>query len=154
MAFPVGWPPRLSPNVRPLRFFVEATSTANFSDRAYLFGTDPTTGQPTQAGNVDQLPVVPHGAEQQVVNLQNPPIGGSGPSQGNTVIPMRYADSIQISNDSLVAGDTIQISFDGTNIHGEIPAGETRRYRDRQEAGIAVRTKPLSGNCAFRLEAW
>ena len=160
MALPKGWPPRPCPSVRPLRFFVIATSTAAFSDRAYLFGTDATTGAPTQAGNIEQMPVVPPG-DTSATTLGNPPIGGSSPIAGDDgavpevdIVAMRYAGRIRIYNDSAIAGDAIQISFDRTNIHGEILNGEVAEYADRHEAGIAIRTKPTKGHCGFRVEAW
>lgn len=160
MAFPKGWPPRLSPSVRSLRFYAAGTSGANFSDNAFLFGTDPTTGAPVEAGNVAQMPVVPPGSTAQT-DLGNLPIGGASPINAadgavpeGDIVAMRYAGNLQISNDSAVVGDTIQISFDGTNIHGVIEPGETRRYRNRYEAGISVRTTPTKGNCAYRIEAW
>jgi hypothetical protein len=89
------------------------------------------------------------------------PIGGSSPIRANDgavpegdIVAMRFAGNIQISNDSSAAGDSIQVSFDGVNVHGVILNGETRVYWGRYEAGIAVRTTPTKGNCAFRVEAW
>lgn len=160
MAFPKGWPPRSCPSVRPLRFFASGDSTANFSDNAFLFGTDPVTGAPAPSGNVSQLPNVPPGSTAPTT-LGNPPVGGSSPVAANDgavpegdIVAMRYAGYIQITNDSAVVGDAIEISFDGTNVHGVIYNGETRRYSDRHEAGVAVRTMPTKGACAFRIEAW
>lgn len=43
----------------------------------------------------------------------------------------------------------LEFSFDGTVVHGSVPAGTTRLYRDRYEAGIAVR-----GVTTFVIEAW
>lgn len=160
MAFPRGWPPRACPSVRSIRFFVGDTSAANFSDKAYLFGTDPVTGAPTQAGNVSQMPDVPPGSTDPV-SLGPTPVGGESPVRANDgavpegeIVAMRFAGNIQIHNDSSVAGDSIQISFDGINVHGVVLSGETITYWSRYEAGIAVRTTPTKGNCAFRIEAW
>ena len=56
-----------------------------------------------------------------------------------------WSNSIRIR-----AGDSdLNISFDGTNDHGFIPAGETQVYWDRHEGGIAVK-----GGGTFHIEAW
>ena len=44
----------------------------------------------------------------------------------------------------------LEISFDGTNVHGKILAGTEVIYWDRHESGIAVRGL----NSVFQLEAW
>jgi len=44
----------------------------------------------------------------------------------------------------------VEISFDGTNVHGYIPAGEVTTYRNRYEGGIAVR----GVGATFYVEAW
>lgn len=152
MALPVGWPPRQSPDYRTLRFFKSSTSTANFADNAYLFGTD-AAGAPVAAGNVTPMPYVEPG-DTSPTNLANPPYGGGRDAHDNTVVPMRYSGTIRIRNDSAVPGDSIEFSFDGTNVHGEVKAGEDAWYGSRYEAGIAVRTKAASGHCVFRVEAW
>jgi hypothetical protein len=160
MAFPYGWPPRPCPSVRPLRFFASGTSGAAFSDNAYLFGTDAVSGALAPSANISPMPVVPPGSTAPTT-LGNPPVGGGSPVAADDgaipegeIVAMRYAGTIQISNDSVVAGDNIEVSFDGTNVHGVIVPGETRRYQDRHEAGIAIRTQPTKGNSAFRVEAW
>jgi len=152
MAFPVGWPPRQSPTVRPVRFFVSDTSAAGFADKAWLFGTD-AAGQPTQASNTTPMPYVAPGSTA-TVSMGNTPVGGGRSAEDVAPVPMRYPSTIRITNDSIVAGDSLQFSFDGTNVHGEVRNGESVTYRDRQEAGICIRTTPTKGNCAFRLEAW
>jgi len=43
----------------------------------------------------------------------------------------------------------IIFSFDGTNDHGFVPAGESQTYWDRYEGGIAVK-----GAGVFHVEAW
>lgn len=44
----------------------------------------------------------------------------------------------------------VEISFDGVNVHGIIPAGTTHTYRNRYEAGIALR----GVGATFTVEAW
>jgi hypothetical protein len=44
----------------------------------------------------------------------------------------------------------IEISFDGTNVHGKIVAGTEVIYWDRHESGIAIR----GVGATFLLEAW
>jgi len=47
-------------------------------------------------------------------------------------------------------GAAVEISFDGTNVHGYIPSGEEGTYWDRYEGGIAVR----GAGATFHVEAW
>lgn len=49
----------------------------------------------------------------------------------------------------IATGGDIQISFDGTNVHGFIPDGTAQDYWDRHEGGIAIR-----GAGVFHVEAW
>lgn len=44
----------------------------------------------------------------------------------------------------------LQISFDGTNVHGFIPSGSEALYENRYEGGIAVR----GAGATFHVEAW
>lgn len=62
----------------------------------------------------------------------------SEPEQG-------WSNSIRV----IATGADLEISFDGTNIHGFIPAGATHTYWDRHEGGISVR-----GSSVFHIEAW
>jgi hypothetical protein len=57
-----------------------------------------------------------------------------------------WAQAIKIK----ATGGTIQFSFDGVNVHGEVAAGETTIYWDRHESGIALR----GGGFTYLLEAW
>jgi hypothetical protein len=60
-----------------------------------------------------------------------------------------WAEEIRIVN---TGANDLEFSFDGTNVHGLVPAGTIREYRDRREAAIAVRG--VGGNTTFVLEAW
>lgn len=44
----------------------------------------------------------------------------------------------------------LEISFDGTNVHGRVASGATAEYYDRHEGGIYVR----GTGSVFFLEAW
>jgi hypothetical protein len=68
---------------------------------------------------------------------------GSGPASGGTPLPQIWAQSIRI-----VAAGALELSFDGTNVHGKVDT-TTVIYRNRFESGIAVR-----GAGAFTIEAW
>jgi hypothetical protein len=59
---------------------------------------------------------------------------------------MIWSTAIRISNTGAAA---LEFSFDGTNVHGSVPAGEIREYTSRIEAGVAVR-----GLTDFEIEAW
>jgi hypothetical protein len=48
-----------------------------------------------------------------------------------------------------VGGD-LQISFDGTNVHGFVLAGTTKQYEKRHEGGISVRGIGVT----YHVEAW
>ena len=78
---------------------------------------------------------------------------------GSTVVPYNgglitvdysgiqgWSKGIRITS---AAGGYVEISFDGTNVHGRVDNGAAVEYLDRYEAGIAVR-----GSGAFIVEAW
>lgn len=138
MALPAGWPPRISS--RPsIRFFIAGTGTADFADNAYLF-----SGQ-ASANPYTPLPVVQPGSNA-VVNIGSGP-QGTGIADAGDPVKMIWADTIRICND----GDgTLEFSFDGTNVHGQLLTGEKVIYRNRHEGGIAIRGNTF----AFRVEAW
>lgn len=69
------------------------------------------------------------------------------------IVGMRYANSIRVVNVASDSTHEIEISFDGTNVHGVLKGGDDVTYLARYEAGIAVRTKGAN-HCAFRIEAW
>jgi hypothetical protein len=47
-------------------------------------------------------------------------------------------------------GGDLEFSFDGTNVHGKVRAGDTGVYYERHEGGIAVRGTGVT----FEIEAW
>lgn len=159
MPFPTGWPPRPSSSVRSIRFFVSGTATANWSDNAYLFIDDPAanTFQPT--------PVVPAGSSGPGVTAKvgDTAIPGSPMGAGASTVPpgepapvkaQIWSNTIRICNDG---GADLEFSFAVTSdmgpgaspVQGVLKPNETVVYRNRFEAGIALR-----GSSAFRVEAW
>jgi hypothetical protein len=50
----------------------------------------------------------------------------------------------------IAIGANVQISFDGTNVHGFVLAGTSGEYDHRHEGGIAVR----GVGATFHIEAW
>jgi hypothetical protein len=149
MAFPAGWPPRLSTNGRPIRFYVKASGTAAFADAAYLFsdGVGANTFTPT--------PVIAPGDCKTVVNFPATPFGtGVGSPESGQPEAMIWANTIRVCNDESVGGAELEFSFDGVNVHGRIAAGSSVIYRHRAEAGIAVRAAAPDLAVAFHVEAW
>lgn len=144
MAFPAGWPPRVASSYRSIRFFATGTSTANFSDTAYLFADQ------ASANTYTPLPYVAPG-QNTPVQLGNPPMGGgmNANDSSPTASPqhMIFAHAIRIFNDG---GANLEISFDGVNVHGVVKAAESLLYLSRHEAGISVR----GAGVPFRIEAW
>lgn len=141
MTFPANWPPPVGANRFSLRFYVTDTATANFVDKAYNFADGGTvvhaikpypTVDPGEAPDVFTLPV-----SSDVVPA--PPFG--------TPTAFLWASSIRICNDG---GGTLSYSFDGVNVHGTLKANEQVIYRNRHEAGIAVK----GASAVFRIEAW
>lgn len=157
---------------RSLRFYVTAAATANYADRAYLFGDD------VGAVFVAPLPFIRPGSLEpvhvggvEVDTAAVPPVYGSGsPSGGGQVAgdaaprehenapytqqaspkPMWSARVIRIKN---AGAGALLFSFDGDNDHGLVAANETREFRDRYEAGIAI--KGVGGATpTFTIEAW
>jgi len=63
---------------------------------------------------------------------------------------MIWAYGMRICNDGV--GD-LEISFDGTNVHGKIKANEIVAYYRRFEAGISLRGVG-GATPTFRVEAW
>ncbi len=158
MPFPPGWPPRAASGRRSIRFFAEGTATANFSDNGLLFADG------AGANTFIPLPVVKPGSSEPVHIGSNPQGGGTniptdvapdthkGVTGLQQAVPptMIWAQMIAIANTGV---GTLEFSFDGTNVHGRVEAGERRIFRMRYEAGIA-----LKGNGAdvptFEIEAW
>jgi hypothetical protein len=152
MAFPPAWPPRVPSGVRSIRFYTSGTATSAFADNAFMFldgaGADPYT----------PAPFVPYGSSAPVVNPPTPTGTGGGPvgspytdpSQAPpTSWPMLWSGNVRICNDGAGA---LEYSFDGTNVHGLLKSGEIFMYRNRYEAGIAIRG--VAATPLFRIEAW
>lgn len=133
MPLPTNWPPRVASGVRSIRYYKTAAATANFPDNAYLFidgvGANPYTSLPVVSGGNTALPLTPT---------------GTGVSSDGTAA-MIWAGTIRVT---AVGGD-IEFSFDGTNVHGKVLSGNSAVYRNRYEAGIALR-----GAGTFIVEAW
>lgn len=157
MSFPVGWPPRVASSIRSVRVYIASVSPATglFSDNAYLFS------QVAHANTFQPTPYVPPGQEAAAPGwaataVPAPPMGGgqnandSSADPRNIVppppVPMIWAKVIRITN---LGGAPLYFSFDGTNVHGVVPANTTETYWDRYEAGIALR-----GSTQFVVEAW
>lgn len=90
------------------------------------------------------LPVVNPGASTPVV-LDSNPMGG-GENDLGAAAPMIFSNTVLVT----AAAAAVEISFDGINVHGAVPSGETRIYSGRNEAGIAVR----GVGATFTVEAW
>lgn len=158
MAFPTGWPPRPSSGVRSIRFYKTGTATANWSDNAYLFN------DLAGANTFLKTPVVPAGSSGPGVTAQvgtnavsgSPsgagPVVDLPPGETNVEVPMIWSNTIRICNDG---GGTLEYSFAApddasTLVHGKLLANESVVYRNRFEAGIALR----GASAVFRVEAW
>lgn len=159
MALPASWPPRHPSGRASIRFYQEGTTTALFADNAYMFG-EQTTANPFKA-----TPYVKPGQETPVaygtINSggQTPRGAGRAPEDTSQFfpaadqrvpIPHLWPNTILVANGGATP---IEISFDGTNVHGKIKSGEVRIYRNRMESGISVR-EPGAGAIAFSVEAW
>ena len=159
MPFPAGWPPRKPSNVRTLRFRQTGTTSANWDDNAYLFAA----GGNADAGTANPFTATPYirpGDTTTVVNVTTPMGGGRQAadafplSSTGTSVPMVWSTTIYIRN---TGASPLEFSFsaddNGDNeIHGVVPANTTREFRDRIEAGIALRTP--GGTTTFEVEAW
>jgi hypothetical protein len=159
MPFPTGWPPRVSSGRRSLRVLIEATATANYEDRAYLFaqltGANPYTPLPyVRPGSQDTVavPATPWGSGENANDI-NP--GYTDPTKTTYDVTkqappeaMIFSQGIRITNTH--ASAVLRFSFDGTNDHGVVQPQTSVIFYDRHEAGIA-----LKGNTAtFIVEAW
>lgn len=143
MPYPLHWPPRHATGRRSLRVYLTGTATANFADNAILFGD---VAHPDWNPYTPE-PVVPPGGARVNANFDSPMGGGVGLGD-NQPAPMLWCQSIAITATTA----DLEISFadtDNTLVQGFIPAGQTKIYRDRYEAGIAIR-----GGGTFHLEAW
>ncbi len=135
MAFPIGWPPKPASSNRSIRAFKSSATTTDWADNAFIFSDLP------GANTYTAKPVVRAGLEMTQIDI--------GTSPSSTSVAQICANTIQVTNDGSV---DIEVTFDGTNIQGIVKQSETICWRDRREAGIAVRT--ASSSSAYRIEAW
>jgi hypothetical protein len=166
MAFPEAWPPRPATATRSIRAFKKGTADATFADNAYMFRDLPgaNTYKPTPVMAPGDTTAVHFGdynsggapmggrqvPEDAAVGLNmTPPDGGEAPPHA-----MLWANTIRVFNDGAAGDGSIEISFDGINVHGELKEGEVFTYRHRHEAGIALRRVLAGKTPAFRIEAW
>jgi len=151
MPFPTGWPPRPASGRRSVRVFITGTTASNYHENAYLFSqlTGAVTIDPTifvETGERGQTALSsfekgatplgggrnPHDAVQTFQNI-SPPLGDQAPP-----IPMAWIQTLKIRNQG-GAGEDLDFTFDGVNQQGFVGGGEISFYRNRFEAGIAVR---------------
>jgi len=163
MPFPSpGWPPRPASGRRSIRFYAAATCTTAFGDNAWLFYQD------VGANTIDPLPYVAPGSTAAVsvgnINRAGSPMGGrqifedAAPrthenppaTQEQANYPQIWSGSIRVYN---AGAEDVEISFDGTNVHGYIAAGQSVTYKDRFEAGICVRAVGAGATTCY-VEAW
>jgi len=137
MAFPPSWPPSFPTNTRSLRFFVTDTATANFVDKAYMFA------EQTGANPYAPLPVIQPGSN---TTIAVPSASGTGRNSPTDPLAQIWSGAIRICATTA----NLEFSFDGTNVHGKVLAGEQFVYRGRFESGICVR----GAGSVFRIEAW
>ena len=172
MAFPPGWEtdkgfapvPGIGQN---LRFFRAAsTGAGGFGDAAYSFADTETPQKPTPyitPGSTAPVAFGDRSFRGGVLGGGNDPrdaatfypfdattVGNPVTNKQPVAVNLRYAISIQVRNKG--AAD-IELSFDGTTVHGIVPAGTTRLYDKRREAGISLRGVALAV-VAFEVEAW
>jgi hypothetical protein len=133
--------------------FWEGTATGGFADNAVLFSDI------AGANTYSSTPVVPPGAEKQTVQHGDRTAGAS--PMGGRQVPQDAADPrysgvaaatkamLFIQTLKVVApANDIEFSFDGVYTQGKVDGGGTEFYRNRFEAGIAVRFvgTPSSGS--------
>lgn len=134
-AFPVNWPPPHGSGRHTLRFYASGTTTELYADNAFNFADNPIHNSilplPTVTSSdipaVGALPPPTHA-------VPRAPAGTVGSGTALSKTPFLWANSLHVFNDG--SGD-LNISFDGTNLHGVIKAGKDHLYRNRMEAGIA-----------------
>jgi hypothetical protein len=167
VTFPAsGWPPRPASSSRSIRFFKTGTTTANWSDNAFLFidTVGANTYIPTPVLAPGSLAVVAVGVRNSVgvAGAAGSPMGAGQssldvlPGETGQMKALIWSNSIRVCNDG--AG-VVEFSFaapdDGsTLVHGSLKAGEQVIYRQRIEAGIALRFPSGSSGGVYRVEAW
>ena len=134
MPYPKSWPPRPPTGRRTLRFFAAGTTTGSYADNAHMFA------EQEGASPYNPTPVVAHGSRD-VVSIDSPMGGGVHKGDPEAHI---WCQNITITNDG--AAD-LYFTFDGVRVHGIVKPGESRRYRNRFESGIAFRSgTPATGS--------
>jgi len=130
MAFPPGWPPSAASGRRSIRAYISGTGTTDFADNAYLF-------QGLTSANPSLPPAEVHYGTSTTVDYP------AAVSNNGDI----WSGNIKIYNNG---ANDLEFSFDGTHVHGVLKTTEVLEYRQRYEAGIALR-----GNLvAFKVEAW
>ena len=165
MAFVAGFPARQPSGQTSIRVYISNTTAGtgfNDTGNSFVFidqaGANPYTPLPvveagdTAAGPSGVKTVIPPNpagtGENYLTDDPAKPVG-----QGELTQPSAkayiWADTIRIEN---TGANPLEFSFDGTNVHGIVAAGEYKVYGGRREAAISVRGP--SGNTDFIIEAW
>lgn len=159
MAFPADWPPRPATSQRSIRFFKEGTTSNDYADNAWMFRDIP------NANTLTPGPAIVPGSSTPATfgtnDRSGTPMGGGRPDPRFDVLPgedaaslpkpMLWAQTIQVHNSG---ANPLYLSFDGVNQHGYVPAGQTRTYRNRYEAGIALKSAQVGQATTYYVEAW
>lgn len=143
MTFPASWPPRPPSGIRSLRFYATGVATALFTDTGFMFA------EQILANPFTPLPVVVPGTK---TTVDVPDDAGTGLA---TPVPVTGAEgpSAQIWSSRIricATGGTLEFTFDGTHVHGQVLSGESFYYTQRFESGISVR----GAGVTYRIEAW
>lgn len=155
MALVTGFPARHPSSTRSIRFYKsDTTAGTNFTDddNSFLF-VDAAGANPFES-----LPKVTTGEDGSFDTTTVPPTpwgGGENDRAGTppTSAPTKaYIWSYGIYVKNTGATYILEISFDGTNVHGRIDPGDSRIFYNRIEAGMAVRG--VSDNTTYVVEAW
>jgi hypothetical protein len=144
MPVPSTWPPRAPSGRRSIHFYKTGALTANFADNCFIFAdstnnANPYTPLPQVVSGVIGAPtVVP------------PTPWGTGQNDAGDPPPMIWSSGFRL----VVVGGDMEFSFDVANppaiVHGKVlQTDRVGYYRDRYEAGIAVR-----GTGTYYIEAW
>jgi hypothetical protein len=167
MAFVAGFPARQPSGQTSLRVYINSATVGATFDTAgnsYVFidqvGANPYTPLPVVKPGDDvsrkgliggkvAIPPNPAGTGENFLTDDPAKPIGQGYLTEPSVKAYIWTENMRIEN---TGAAPLEISFDGVNIHGLVPAGEIREYYGRREAAIAVRGP--SGNTTFVLEAW
>jgi hypothetical protein len=139
------------------------SAVANGTGAGALTATEQAKNFFAGGGLVLPTPYVPPGGASTIAHAGDRykgggPLGGGrrdvDPNQDvyNTPFAHVWASTIVVQNDDGAPANTIEVSFDGINVHGEVRGGEKVEFWYRHEAGIAIRL--TAGAPAFRVQAW